>query len=105
MRLTFKRKSNMILFLAASLLVACGRPQATAGSIEVQLVVDGASQTVAIPAGSTVQQTLESAGIVLAALDRVDPPTYTTVDEGTLITITRVTERFEIEEIVIPYER
>ncbi|MGD8552828.1 MAG: G5 domain-containing protein [Anaerolineales bacterium] len=105
MRLTFKRKSIMILFLAASLLVACGRPQATAGSIEVQLVVDGASQTVAIPAGSTVQQTLESAGIVLAALDRVDPPTYTTVDEGTLITITRVTERFEIEEIVIPYER
>lgn len=86
-------------------LSACGRPQATASSIEIQIEADAVVRTVSVPAGSTVQQSLESAGIALAALDRVEPPAYTTVDDGTLIRITRVVERFEIEEIVLPYER
>ncbi|MDF1499498.1 MAG: G5 domain-containing protein [Anaerolineales bacterium] len=93
------------LLLITGLLAACGRPQATARSIEIQIEIDDQTQAVAVPAGSTVQQSLDSAGIALAALDRVDPPAYTTVDEGTLIRVTRVSERFEIEEIVIPYER
>lgn len=105
MRLNIKRICIGILVLIVGFLAACGRPQATAGSIEVQIEVDGQAQIVAIPAGSTVQQTLDSAGLELAALDRVDPPAYTTVDEGTIIQVTRVSERFEIEEIVIPYER
>jgi hypothetical protein len=84
---------------------SCGRPQATAGSIEIQLEIEGEISNLAVPAGSTVQQALENAGVVLGALDRVDPPAYTTIDDGTIIQVTRVSERFEIEEIVIPYER
>ncbi len=99
------RNAALIIITLALLLAACGRPQATAGSIEIQIEIDGEPSDVAVPAGSTVQQALDNAGVMLAALDRVDPPAYTTVDEGTVIQITRVTERFEIEEIVIPYER
>jgi hypothetical protein len=93
------------LLLSTVVLAACGRPQATARSIEIQVEIDGQTQMVAVPAGSTVQQSLDTAGVVLAALDRVEPPAYTTVAEGTTIQVTRVSERFEIEEIVIPYER
>jgi uncharacterized protein YabE (DUF348 family) len=105
MRSNLDFRSFLILVFLAALLVACGRPQATAGSIDIEIEVDGQTQAVAVPAGSTVQQALEVAGITLAALDRVEPPSYTIVDEGTAIRVTRVTEEFEIEEIVIPYER
>jgi hypothetical protein len=105
MRSNLDFRSFLILVFLAVLLVACGRPQATAGSIDIEIEVDGQTQAVAVPAGSTVQQALEVAGITLAALDRVEPPSYTIVDEGTAIRVTRVTEEFEIEEIVIPYER
>jgi hypothetical protein len=88
-----------------TLLGACARPQATAGSIQVELQVDGASQLVSVGSGSSVQGVLDAAGVELQALDRVVPPTYTTVSSGTLITVTRVTEQFEIEQIVIPFER
>ena len=105
MKKSAKLKGLSIALLFAGLLSACGRPQATAGSIQVQVEIDGQAQFVAVSAGSTVQQALDSAGIALAALDRVEPPSYTTIDEGTIIRVTRVSERFEIEEIVIPYER
>lgn len=106
MRPRYARNTFLILTLLTMLFSAsCGRPQATAGSIEIQLVIEGEVSSIAIPAGSTVQQALDDAGVILAALDRVDPPAYTTVDEGTVVEVTRVTERFEIEEIVIPYER
>jgi hypothetical protein len=87
------------------LLGACARPQATAGSIQVELQVDGSSRLVSVGSGSSVQGALDAAGVEIGTLDRVDPPAYTTVSGGTVITVTRVIEQFEIEQIVIPFER
>jgi uncharacterized protein YabE (DUF348 family) len=50
------------------LLAACAGPQATVGTIRVEVSADGSSQTVEIAAGSTVQQALERAQIELGQL-------------------------------------
>jgi hypothetical protein len=99
------RRLTAVLIGIALLLGACGRPQATAGSIQVDLQIDGGTRTIDIASGSSVQQVLDAAGVEIGALDRVEPPAYTTVAAGTLITVTRVLEQFEIEQIVIPFER
>ncbi|MFN2146883.1 MAG: ubiquitin-like domain-containing protein, partial [Anaerolineales bacterium] len=99
------RRLTAVLIGIVLLLGACGRPQATAGSIQVDLQIDGGTRTIDIASGSSVQQVLDAAGVEIGALDRVEPPAYTTVAPGTLITVTRVLEQFEIEQIVIPFER
>src|SRR5512134_1633780 len=86
------RLSLLAVFLAASLLVSCRSPQVTSSNITV-------------PAGSTVTQAIQAAGIVIGNLDRVEPPLYTVLGDGNSISITRVKEVFETEEQIIPFER
>jgi len=93
------------IYLILASLAACARPQATAGMIDVSVSVDGETRQVDIPGGSSVQQVLLTTGVELNPLDRVTPPSYTTVTQGTTIVITRIKEEFEIEQIVIPFER
>lgn len=93
------------MWFLAALLAACGSPRATAGTIQVSIQADGRIQSASVPSGSTVQQALDAAGTTLGTLDRLDPPAYTIVTDGTLIQITRIEERFEIEQVVVPFER
>jgi hypothetical protein len=105
MRLNVTRTLFTLTLFLVVILGACSSPQVTAARIEVQLVVDGVIQVVQVPSGSTVQQSIEAAGIELGSLDRVSPPSYTVVEQGSEITITQVEELFEVEEIIIPFER
>jgi hypothetical protein len=98
-------RAHWILFLAALLIVGCASPQATTGLIEVEIEVDGGSRSLSVPEGSTVQQALDQAGLLIDTLDRVQPPAYTVLQSGTIIKVTRIQERFEVEEILIPFER
>jgi hypothetical protein len=75
------------------------------GSIQVQINADGDDMTVNLPSGSTVQAALERADISLGELDRIEPPAYTVLEDGSRIQVTRVSERFEIETNTIPFER
>jgi hypothetical protein len=86
-------------------LVACSPPQATQSVIQVRIAVDGQDVSVQLPAGSTVEQALSKADITLEALDRVDPPTYTLLADGSGVRVIRVKEEFSIKEEVIPFER
>lgn len=95
----------VLVALATLSLAACVSPQATAARIDVDIVVDGDAIEVFAPAGSTVQFALDQAGVTLGELDLVDPPGYTVVTDGTEIEITRRLERFEIEELVLPFSR
>jgi len=89
-----------------SILVAgCVSPRATAATIDVEVLVDGGAIAVPVPAGSTVQFVLDQAGIALDELDRADPPGYTVVTDGTEIVVTRRSERFEVEELILPFSR
>ena len=92
--------SLVLLFLAA-----CASPRATAATIDVIIHVSGQPLELSVPVGSTVQNTLEQAGVVLGELDRVDPPTYAVVTDETLITVTLRQEHFEVEELVLPFSR
>ena len=91
--------------LAILLLVSCRSPQVTSGDITIRVTADGQSRSLTVPAGSTVTQALQSAGISVGNLDRVEPPPYTVLGEGNSITLTRVKEVFETEEQIIPFER
>ncbi len=96
------------LGLALGLLLAissCIAPQATADAIAARILVDGKTLEVHLPAGSTVQQALDEAGVQLNSLDRVAPPPYALVQDGTEVSVTRVEERFEIEQIPLPFDR
>ncbi len=92
------------LLAAAFALASCSGPRATAGTIRVRVLAPEQALELHIPAGSTAQQALDAAGIVLGALDRVEPPGYTLLTDGSVVTVIRVTERFEVETVTIPYE-
>lgn len=91
------------------LLIACSTvlPSPTATSpaaISLSVTADGKTQTFTLAAGITVREALAQAGIAVGALDKLLPPPYTLIAEGTAITVTRVTETFEAEQAVVPFE-
>jgi resuscitation-promoting factor RpfB len=105
MRRFFLRRSLFIVFLTAMLLVRCRSPQVTGADITIQITADGDSRTITVPAGSTVTQALQSAGITVGNQDRLDPPAYTVLGDGNAVLLTRVSEVFETEQQLIPFER
>ncbi|HSL44398.1 MAG TPA: G5 domain-containing protein [Anaerolineales bacterium] len=102
---TTLRASLLTVLLAISLLVGCRSPQVTSADITVQITADGRMHEVTVPAGSTVTQALQSAGVTVGNLDRVEPPPYTVLGASDSIELTRVQEVLETEEQIIPFER
>ena len=105
--MTGKRLYHSLLWLAllGALLTACNAAATPEARIEVRLRADGAEQTLRLPPGSTVQEALDAAGVTLGELDRVEPPAYTVLADQAEITVIRVREEFEIEQVVIPFEQ
>src|SRR5215216_5662413 len=95
----------LTVLLAISLLVSCRSPQVTSADVRISISADGESRTITVPAGSTVTQALQSAGITVGNQDRVEPPPYTVLGDGNSVTLTRVQEVFETEQQIIPFER
>lgn len=87
------------------LTTACVSPRATAGTISVTIAVDDTQREVSIPAGSTVQSALDVAGVQLGEVDRVEPAVYAVLTEGSVVSVRRRNERFEIEQRVMPFAR
>jgi len=100
--------SLLYILVSLSLLLllnACAVAPSTPVSVSAQISSDGEIFQVNLPAGSTVQAALEVAGLSLGSLDRVEPPQSTEVMNGLEITLTRVWEEFEIEQVILPYEQ
>lgn len=95
----------LLLFFMAGFLLACSPPKVRQGEIQVSVGADGNTITVELPSGSTVQDALDKSGLSLGTLDRSDPPPYTLLRNGSVVTITRIREEFEVEQVVIPFER
>jgi len=102
-RLYHPIKPLIVLFFF--LLGACTATPTPEAVIDVRLLVDGQELLLRLPPGSTVQEALDGAGVVLGSLDRVDPVAYTVLADQTLITVIRVREEFEVEQVVIPFEQ
>jgi dipeptidyl aminopeptidase/acylaminoacyl peptidase len=97
--------AGRILCLLAFLIASCNSPQVSGNRISVEIVADGSSESIVLLEGSTVGEALDQMDIEIGALDRVTPPSYTVLSDGAIITLQRIDERFEIEEIIIPFER
>jgi hypothetical protein len=96
---------KLLSLLAILYLFAACTPQIQQANISVSVIADGISQIISLPTGNTVQQALSSAGITLSQTDRVAPPAYTLLSEGMTISVTRVREEFETQQVIIPFER
>jgi resuscitation-promoting factor RpfB len=96
---------KLLSIVAIFCLMAACTPQVQQANVTVSVIADGASQKITLPAGSSVQQALAAAGVSLSQTDRVDPPAYILLTEGLTITVTRVREEFETQQVIIPFER
>jgi resuscitation-promoting factor RpfB len=97
---------RLLLLLAAFfwLTASCRSPR-LGDEITITVTVDGGTQEVSTIDGSTVSQALQDAGITVGNLDKIEPPFYTVLQNGDNISLIRVREVFETEELIIPFER
>ncbi len=97
--------SGLILGLSI-LLAACQPPQVgQQPDILVNVTADGLTQSITLPAGSTVQTALDTAGVVLGSSDRISPPVYAVLNDGDEIVVARLREEYETISKTIPFER
>lgn len=103
------RQSEVILYLGDRVQPSLGS-RVTANmdiyierSVPVTLEADGRKVKTRTQA-QTVGDALSDSGIVLAGLDRVEPPLETPLYNNIQIAVTRVSEDVEIEEEIAPYE-
>ena len=91
----------------ALLLSACLSPRVSQSnqSLTVTLTADGQTKSLSVPAGNKVSQVLQSAGISLGSLDKVNPQVYTLVTEGLAIKVIRGREVFETKRSILPFDR
>jgi resuscitation-promoting factor RpfB len=98
-------QKNLAISLILFLLLSSCASQGEQTGVEVNVTADGTSKSITLPSGNTVQQALSSLDITLSQVDRVVPPVYTLLTEGMDITVTRVHEEFETQQIIVPFER
>ena len=60
--------------------------------ISVILTADGSDYRINLPAGSTVQQAFDKAGITLSDADRSEPPLFTVLSQDASVHLVRVRE-------------
>lgn len=99
----FKRPVTTLTLLLLFFLAACAPTPVDRPKVTVTLLADGESRTLDLPAGSTVQQALEAAGVTPGPLDRLTPPAYTLLNENTTIRLVRVREEYQTRTEPIPF--
>jgi len=92
------------MMLLAFLIASCSVPKASQKQISINVNADGKTLTVQLPPDSTVQQALDTASLSLGSLDRTEPPVYNTLSNGDSVQLVRVTEKYDVEQVVIPFE-
>ena len=97
----------LLLTLTAFALSGCLLPSIpqNAANITVSISADGTTTQVQVPAGSAGEAALKKAGLTPGPLDKIEPPLYTILSDGDLVKIIRVTETFETQQTIIPFER
>jgi hypothetical protein len=92
------------VILLAILVAGCSASSATQKPISVNITADGKTLTVQLPPGSIVQQALDAVHLSLGSLDRTEPSAYSTLSNGDSVRLVRVTEKFDVQQVVIPFE-
>jgi Tol biopolymer transport system component len=100
----FLALSIMVILSASLLFVSCNAPSRQPSQMTIDLTADGKTIPVQVLPNSTVQDVLTSAKITLGSLDRVEPPQYTVLLNGTSVRVVRMREEFIIQSEVVPFE-
>ncbi len=101
------RPWQLWIFFVITVLLAAGctsQPIATPDLVPVEIKDQANTLKLDIPSGTSVQSAIKQAGLTLSELDRTQPPTFTLITAPEEITIFRVAEEYEVEEIVIPFD-
>lgn len=100
-----------LLLLALAVLNACATatpippPTPTpAGPLTITVIADGQTRRYALPQPLTVREALDQAGLSVGELDRLTPAPFTRLTDGAVITLVRVSQTFEVEQAVLPFE-
>jgi hypothetical protein len=100
-----RRLSLIVYMLMLIVLGACQSSKPGTGEFTVTVVVGNDPPAVyRYDKAISVGQFLEKIGVVLNDLDEVNPPVYTQLRDGMRITVSRVVERTDCKEDVLPYE-
>jgi resuscitation-promoting factor RpfB len=99
-----KSKLIVVLLTVLVLLVGCNT-QETQTAINVRVVADDRGRDYQYFEPITVEQFLDEAEIEVGTLDRMSPQPWTQIYDGITITIVRVTEDGECQEVEIPYRQ
>lgn len=101
------RRVLLLFTLLALSLSGCLAPRVSQSSVNVtvSITADGETRPVEVPGGSTVQDALDTSGLTIGNLDKIEPPLYTVISAGLSIKVTRGREEFETKQAVIPFER
>lgn len=91
-----------LCMLAAAILLGCTRAPSE-NVMRVTVRADGEELTYGTTESVTVENFLSQAGFEYTPDDRIVPPLYTQITDGTRITIVRVQERETCEDEEIPY--
>ena len=91
-------------FIALGLLSACQTKAVSPAGVKIEILADGDTKVVEVPPGTSVQQALDQAGIILGDLDRVDPPMHIALQKAGTIRVVRVREEYEVVQEVIPFQ-
>ncbi|HEX7556306.1 MAG TPA: G5 domain-containing protein [Leptolinea sp.] len=89
---------------AVILIAGCSATPTQSPFIPIVINIDGGKLTVDVPPGSSVQNALDAAKIVMEPLDKVNPSAGTALADITLITVTRVREEFDTRDVTLPFE-
>jgi hypothetical protein len=102
-----RRSIFFLIFNILSMLIItyCTGSQIESSTVQVYIKVDQQMVDQSLPKGSTVSDAIQAAGIEVGLSDKVAPPEYTNLMDGMEIKITRVSERSEVVNVVLPFER
>ena len=99
-----KKNIHFFCLFLLLLLSSCSPQVSQTNQIPVEIHVDGEVIETTIIQGQTVRQAINNAKVTLQDLDQASSPFFTVITEPTTIQITRVQEKFEVEEQTIPFE-
>jgi len=94
-------------FIVSLLITSCASPIITPAlptSLNITIVADGKTTTLTTKA-LTVRDALSEANVTLGQIDKVTPSEFTPLTQDTTITLIRVTEKFDVEEVIVPFEK
>ena len=95
---------SIIFLLLFIVLCGCSQPKAIQALISVSVTADNKEYQLKLASGSTVQDALKSSQITLTELDKVKPELSAVLSNGERVKVTRVSEEYYIEQVIIPFE-